>query len=441
MRFTLSCIIILFLSAPAAKAQDTFYFPGEWEPHEAVWLGWEEFAPFPPVTVKLVKAMLPTVAIKMIAPDDSTLGLAKNYLSRHRIDTTAIRFHVMPDNLIWMRDHGGLFLINEKNEIKTADFNWSLYGWKKWLADVFDSNADSVNYYMKRWWLDDLGKVDSLMAVAENAGTVASRVIAEGGALEMNGKGTLLLNERLMLERNPGATKEFLEAEFKRMLGVRKIIWMGQGVAEDPHIIRTIAGKYIGGGTGGHTDEYVRFADPNTILLAWVDESERDKNPLNQINYQRMSENLRILEQATDQDGKPFRLIKVPLPDPILRPITIVQKKSENDTTLNMSVRRFPKKDGWKIGDTAIRVSASSYLNYFVTNGVVLLPTYVKAGSSPVKEEKVRQIFSELYPDRKLVFIECMGLNWYGGGMHCITQQQPKRRTSAQTTGSASRGR
>jgi agmatine deiminase len=344
----------------------------------------------------------------------------------------------MPDNLIWMRDHGSLFMVNEKGEMKAADFNWSTYGLEKWLADIFDNNADSVGYYMKRWQ-DDLGNVDSLMAVAENAGTVTSRVIAEGGALEMNGKGTLLLNERLMLERNPGATKEFLEAEFKRMLGLRKIIWLGQGVAEDPHIIRTIAGKYIGGGTGGHTDEYVRFANPNTILLAWVDESERDKNPLNQINYERMSENFRILARATDQDGKPFRIIKVPLPDPILRSMSIVQKKSENDTTLNMSVRRFPKKDGWKIGDRAIRIAASSYLNFFVTNGVVLLPTYVKAGSSPEKEEKVRQIFAGLFPDRKLVFIDCMGLNWYGGGMHCITQQQPQRRASTQTASGGSK--
>lgn len=438
MRFTLSCIIILFLSASAAKAQEAFYFPGEWEPHEAVWLGWEDFAPFHPVSVAMIKAMLPTVAIKMVAPDDSTLGLAKNYLSRHNIDTTAIRFHVMPDNLIWMRDHGSLFMVNEKGEMRATDFNWSTYGLEKWLADIFDNNADSVRHYTELWQ-DDLGKVDSLMAVAENAGTVASRVIAEGGALEMNGKGTLLLNEHLMLERNPGATKELLETEFKRTLGVRKIIWMGQGVAEDPHLIRTIAGKYIGGGTGGHTDEYVRFADPNTILLAWVDESERGKNPLNQINSQRMSENLRILEQVTDQDGKPFRIIKVPLPDPILRPITIVEKKSEDDTTLDMSVRRFPKKDGWKIGAKAIRVAASSYLNFFVTNGVVLLPTYVKAGSSPEKEEKVRQIFAGLFPDRKLVFIDCMGLNWYGGGMHCITQQQPQTRTSTQTESGGSK--
>lgn len=427
MRITSVCLVLLLSGAPV-YSQDTFHFPGEWEPHEAVWLGWEDFAPFHPVSVAIINALLPTVAIKMVASDDSTIGLAKSYLSRHNIDTAAIRFYVMPDNLIWMRDHGSLFLVNGKSEIKAADFNWNLYGIESWLSDVFDSNPDSVSRHMKLWWLNGLGKVDSLMAIAEKAGTITTRVTAEGGALEMNGKGTLLLNEHLMLERNPGFTKESLEGEFKRMLGVRKIIWMGLGVAEDPHIIRTITGRYVGGGTGGHTDEYVRFIDPSTILLAWVDESERDKNPLNQINYQRMSENLRILEKATDQDGKPFRIIKVPLPDPILRSVTIVEKKSDNDTTLNLSVRRFPKKDGWKIGDKVIRVAASSYLNFFVTNGVVLLPTYVKIGSSKEKEERVRQIFTGLYPDRKLVFIDCMGLNWFGGGIHCVTQQQPVRR-------------
>lgn len=139
------------LAAPAAKAQDKFYFPGEWEPHDAVWLGWENFAPFPPITVELVRAMLPTVPIKLIAPDDSTLGVAKKYLSRHNIDTTAIRFYVMPDNVIWMRDHGGLFMVDGKGEMKAADFNWSTYGIEKWLTDIFDNNADSVRYYMKRW--------------------------------------------------------------------------------------------------------------------------------------------------------------------------------------------------------------------------------------------------------------------------------------------------
>ncbi len=420
-------IFLMMLLVFYLPAQDNFYFPGEWEPHEAVWLGWEDFAPFPPMTVKIVKALQSSVKIKMVAADDTTLVRAKKYLSSHHIDTNGIQFYIMHDNPIWMRDHGALFLVNSNGEMRATDFSWSTYGMEKWLSDVLE-NADSVRHYLNLWALS-VDKVDSMMAAAESAGNIPSSVIIEGGALEMNGKGTLLLNESLTLERNPGKSKLYLEKEFKRVLGIKKIIWMGEGVAEDPHIIRTITGKYIGGGTGGHTDEYVRFANPNTVLLAWVDESERNNNPLNEINYQRMSENLRRLQHATDQDGKPFHIIKVPLPDPVLRSIIIVERKTEDDTSLNFNVRRFPKKDGWSVGDSAIRVSASSYLNFFVTNGIVLLPTYIKEGSSLEKETKVRKIFTDLFLDRKIVFIECMELNWYGGGIHCITQQQPLRRS------------
>jgi agmatine deiminase len=114
------------------------------------------------------------------------------------------------------------------------------------------------------------------------------------------------------LERNPNLKKEYIESEFRRVLGVSKIIWMKKGLADDPlHFFRRITGKYMGGGTGGHTDGFVRFANASTILLAWVDESEKDLNPINRMNYEHMSENLKILESSTDQDGNPFTIVKV----------------------------------------------------------------------------------------------------------------------------------
>ena len=180
-------------------------------------------------------------------------------------------------------------------------------------------------------------------------------------------------------------------------------------------------------GTGGHDDEFVRFADTNTILLAWVNENEISKHPFNKINYERMSENLRILEQAKDQDGKPFKIIKVPLPDPIERKI-VVKEKLDSTDWINVTPRHFIQKDAPKVGDTLINVAASSYLNYLVSNGVVILPTYIKPGSSIEKEKLVSDIMKSVFPDRKQVWVECMPQNWQGGGIHCSTQQQPKRK-------------
>jgi agmatine deiminase len=201
----------------------------------------------------------------------------------------------------------------------------SRYGYPGWLEIKYNNNMDSVLKYLKQHEANMklTGAVDSLMAVAEGASILRTNVKHEGGATEVNGKGTLILNEATVFQRNPGLAKEEIESEFKRVLGVTNIIWMKKGLADDPlHFFRRIAGKYVGGGTGGHTDEFVRFANATTILLAWIDESEKDMNPINQMNYERMNENLKILEEARDQDGHPFKVVKVPLPDLIVKKIT-----------------------------------------------------------------------------------------------------------------------
>jgi len=185
----------------------------------------------------------------------------------------------------------------------------------------------------------------------------------------------------------------------------------------------------VGGGTGGHTDEFVRFANASTILLAWVDEAERELNPVSQINYQRMNENLKILEAAKDQDGKPFTIIKVPLPDLIVKKVTAKENCDPAiEDSLYVKPSYFPMTEAPADGDSLLRVPAASYLNYLVTNGIVLLPTYTTAGSSLEKENNVRRIFQEQFPGREIVFIDAMPLNWQGGGIHCSTQQQPRKK-------------
>jgi agmatine deiminase len=415
------------------RAPEEFYMPAEWEQHDAVWLGWEKDSSFNyyPAVVNIIKALAPNVTVKIAFHNDTLMQKATAYLASQGIDTSMYKSYIMPGDRYWIRDHGAAFLVNGKGELGVADFGWNSYGLPGFLKEKYNGNMDSVTKYIDRRkeMMNKTGKVDSLMAKTENAVLLTTNVAHEGGAIEVNGAGTLILCEATVLQRNPDMTKEYIETEFKRVLGVSNIIWVKKGLADDPlRYFRRISGNYVGGGTGGHTDEFVRFANPTTILLAWVDEKEKDLNPVNQMNYERMNENYTILKNAKDQDGKSFSIIKVPLPDLITRKILAREKIDSAEITYDLEVNSFIPSEEPKVGDTLLRVPASSYMNYLVTNETVLLPTYTALGSSKEKEEQVRKIFQEQFPGRKLVFIDAMMLNWNGGGIHCSTQQQPKKK-------------
>ncbi len=415
------------------KPTGTFYMPAEWEPHDAVWLGWEEDSArgYYSGIVSLLKTLTPAVTVKMAFHSDSLMQTAKACLRRQGVDTSNIRFYVMPGDRYWIRDHGAAFLVNDNGELGVADFAWNGYGYPGFLQLKYEGNTDSINKYyaLRNEKRLKTAAVDSQMAVAEGAIIQKTNVIHEGGAIEVNGAGTLILCEATVFQRNPGMEKENVEAEMKRLLGVSNIIWMKQGLADDPKsFFRRITANYVGGGTGGHTDEFVRFANASTILLAWVNEKEKDRDPISQMNYERMQENYNILKAAKDQDGRSFTIIKVPLPDLITKKILAREKIDSTEVTFDVEVSSFIPSEKPKAGDTLLRVPASSYMNYLVTNGLVILPTYVQMGSSAAKEEEVKNIFKQQFPGRKIVFLDFIMQNWSGGGIHCSTQQQPAKK-------------
>ncbi len=417
------------------RSAETFYMPAEWEPHDAVWLGWEKdsLRGYYPAVADIIKALASNVTVKIAFNNDTLLRQAKMYLASQGVDSSMYKTYIMPGDRYWIRDHGAAFLVNRKGDLGVADFAWNSYGYPGFLEIKYNGNKDSVDHYLnlRKEFRMKTAAVDSLMAVAEGAVILKTDVKHEGGAIEVNGAGTLILCEATVFQRNPEMKKEYIETEFKRVLGVSNIIWVKKGLADDPqNFFRRIAPGYYGGGTGGHTDEFVRFADPKTILLAWVDEKEKDLNPVNQINYERMNENYNILKKAKDQDGKPFTIIKVPLPDLITKKVQAREKIDSLEVTLDVDMKSFVPAEAPKAGDSIFRVPAGSYMNYLVTNGAVLLPTYIAHGSSKEKEEQVRKIFQEQFPGRKLVFIDAIMQNWSGGGIHCSTQQQPKKKTN-----------
>lgn len=407
---------------------DFFYMPEEYKEHDAIWLGWKDYAPYYQPMTDIIRALIDEVPLRVIANDSTSLHNLKDRLSSHEIDPQKIQFHIMKDNRLWMRDHGATYVINKKGDKKVVDFGWVLYGNEEYLKAQYEGNMDSVSYYYTKN-LGQTGMVDSLMGALDNLPSIKTSVNMEGGSIEVNGKGTLILCEAVTMQRNPSKTKKFIEAEFRRVLGVSNIIWMKQGLAEDPFYFNQIFDNYFGWGTYGHTDEFVRFTNDSTILLAWVDEAEKDLNEFNRINYERMSENLAILENSQTQDGKAFKIIKVPLPDPIYISTTVTNQGAawkDDRTKWQIPTSWFPQKGMMQEGDSINLVAASSYLNYLVTNGTLLLPSYLQEGSSPEKEEQVRSILAQVFPNKKLKFLDVTNLNFHGGGIHCVTQQEPK---------------
>lgn len=266
--------------------------------------------------------------------------------------------------------------------------------------------------------------------------------MSEGGNREFNGRGTLMVTEAVELQRNPDLTKEHLTEHFKSLFDVRKVIWLKQGVAEDDHIFR---GPLPGGVfnmpcTGGHVDEYARFVNPTTVLLAEVRAEDRD-HPIGRLSHQRMEENYRILAGETDQDGHPFTIVRIPLP-----PVDVIKVKPADPLFGDYSAVAFSSGKtfeqlleelhpdyvaGGGSQDDLRAIEAvvpGSYCNFVISNGVVLMPRYHAEGrDEAVKrtDDAARDILQSVFPDRKIVQIDCENINFGGGGMHCVTQQQP----------------
>jgi len=416
-------LIIAACSPPKEKPAGVRW-PGEFEPQQAVWLCWAGDSVFDAVSVNMLRALLPHVQVRMAVASDSLINTCKMDLSRAGVDASTIEFHTIPGVEYWMRDCGATYVL-DNGSLRAVDFTWDTYAYRDWLIALFEGDTLRADTLMGKTSAVGRGTSDSLCARAEGTPLRASWFRTEGGAIESNGQGTLIITEPLALQRNHGASKDSMAHELERVLGVTNMIWLPHGVAEDPHMWQTIAPGYFAIGCGGHTDEYVRFADAHTILLAWVPEEEKDANAVDRVNYERLSADYDVLTKATDQDGKPFRVVKVPMPD--LRTMrTVMLPPKQWDDGRNVPVSVFRKKDGWAVGDSALRVAAATYMNYYVTNGAVLLPSYVPAGSSAKKEEEVKRIFTEAFPGRELIFIDAMMLNWEGGGIHCGTQQVPQ---------------
>ena len=193
-------------------------------------------------------------------------------------------------------------------------------------------------------------------------------IIMEGGSIDVNGRGTLLTTEACLLNpnRNPGLGKDDVERHLREQLGVTKVLWLGDGIEGDD--------------TDGHVDDLARFVGPRTVVTV-VEEDESDPN------HGPLDENLRRLRLMTDQDGEPLEVIKLPTPGRV-----------------EMEGQRVP----------------ASYANFYVANGVVVVPTFRHAN-----DRRAVSVLQEVFVDRRVVGLDSTDLIWGLGSFHCISQQEP----------------
>jgi agmatine deiminase len=357
-----------------APAQPKFRMPGEWEPHHATWLAWPhfrgdwpgKFEPIPWVYAEIIRHLARHERVELIVKDAAAEKSARRTLKLANALSQNLRFHRWPTNRVWTRDSGCTFVHMDRETSRSADsarpvspytVKWRFNAWAKYPNYKFDE------------------KIGSLMAAAAKSSEVRAmhgdrRVVLEGGSIDSNGQGLLLTTEECLLskvqERNPGFRREDYEAVFATYLGIEKVLWMGRGIEGDD--------------THGHVDDITRFVAPDTIVTV-VEHNPRDKN------YEPLRENLRRLKAATDQHGKPFTIVELPMPSPVV-----------------FEGRRLP----------------ASYGNFYIANGLVLVPVF-----NDPKDRIAMNILADLFPGREIVPIYSGDLIWGFGALHCMTQQQP----------------
>ena len=359
-------------STPAALG---YRMPAEWEPHEGTILTWPHpragethhlhwpgmFAEVPAIWARMVKELEVGEDIHIIIHDDETEAVAKKEMKKAKVQGDRVHLHRIPNNFAWARDHGPIIVKNPKGERLFLHWGYNAWG-GQWEFE-----------------LDD--EIPPLLAKSLGQPSVDIPMILEGGSIDVNGCGTLLTTEDCLLnpDRNPTLKKPDIEQYLRDDLGVRNILWLGEGI--------------MGDDTSGHVDDLARFVAPSTVVTIVCDnESDPDFVPLD--------ENLHRLQTMTDQDGKSLEVITIHQPKPVL----VYEKPTKVKST---------EGEGFRI--------PASYANFYIANECVLVPIW-----NDPNDAAAIDTLKKCFPDRRIVPIDSRVLTWGWGSFHCVTQQIPR---------------
>jgi len=342
----------------------SYRMPAEWERHRATWIAWPhhepdwpgKLAPIPWVYAEIARVIAEHEPVEILCHSNDVRAAASETLDAHSVRRDRVRLHVVPTDRVWLRDSAPTGVLDATGSVVLV--NWAFNGWAKydnWRQDVEVGPT--------------IARITGLERVEPCRADTGERVVLEGGGIEVNGNGLLLVTEEWLLSdvqvRNPGLRREDFEAIFAEWLGIRRTIWLGEGC--------------VGDDTHGHVDDIARFVDRETVVLAVEDDPADD-------NHARSIDNLRRLERvATGADA--LRVVKLPFPRPVI-----------------MNGERLP----------------ASYANFYIANGVVLMPTF-----NDPNDRVALNILADVMPSHRIVGIHAVDLVWGLGTLHCLTQQEP----------------
>jgi len=337
-----------------------YRMPAEWEPHEATWLSWprKEGISFPdaycsvlPVLARMVDVLGDSEPVRINVCDADEEAAVRAQFKKHNARVEHVTFHHIPTNEPWCRDHGPMFLTRaEEPRLAIVDWDYNAWGWK---YPPFDDD-DEVP-----------GRIGELL----NVPVYKPGMVLEGGSVDVNGSGTMLTTTSCLLNpnRNPDLTKAEIERQLKEFIGVKNVLWLGDGIAGDD--------------TDGHIDDLTRFVSRDTVVTV-IEEDESDEN------FEPLHANLTRLREMCVEDGAPLKVLTLPMPGKIVK-----------------QGQRLP----------------ATYANFYIANEVVLMPVFQDTGDAWASS-----VLQSVFPKRKVVPIDCRELIWGLGAFHCLTQQQPK---------------
>jgi len=335
-------------------ARDGFYMPAEWAPHLRAWICWpcRMEAWGGPEAILRAKQAYARVARAISSFEPVVMAVRQHDMAEAKLACAGkVEFFEVPLDDSWSRDFGPTFLLGSRGA--RAGVQWQFNAWGNKYRP-FDQDAEFATRLLKH--LD--------------VPVYKAPFVCEGGAIHVDGEGSLLTTDQCLLNpnRNPDLTPQEIEEGLALFTGARRIIWLGEGFSDEE--------------TDGHVDNIACFVGPGRVLIGIpAAKSDPDWGPV--------MEAARRLRAERDAEGRRLEVIDIEQP---------------------LETRR----------DWRGRPLAASYVNFYLPNGGVVMP-----GFNDKNDEKARAVIADCFPGRDILQIEVLDLVEGGGGIHCITQQEP----------------